>query len=171
VRHPAAFASSIKLDGWTHPFSHFLDQPALIEDRLQPFRDEIAAFAAEEHDILDQAALLWRLVHSTIADYRSRHPDWLFVRHEDLSRDPTGGFRSLFEALDLRYTEEAQEAIRASTSSSNSTDRDANERRFLARNSRANVDNWRHRLTSAEIERVRTRVADVSVLFYGDDEW
>ena len=38
VRHPAAFASSLKLDGWTHPFSHFLNQPALIEDYLSPSR-------------------------------------------------------------------------------------------------------------------------------------
>lgn len=171
VRHPAAFASSLKLDGWTHPFSHFLNQPALIEDYLSSFQEEIAAFAREEHDILDQAALLWRLVHHTIADYQARHPEWCVVRHEDLSRDPIAGFGTLFEALDLSYTEEVQEAVLRSTSRSNPADRDVNGRRFLTRDSRANVDNWRHRLTPAEVERVRARVADVSPLFYGDDEW
>jgi Sulfotransferase family len=171
VRHPAAFAGSIKLDGWAHPFSHFTNQPALIEDHLEPFREEIEAFAREEHDILDQAALLWRLVHQTIADYRSRHPEWLIVRHEDLSRDPIQGFAALFESLDLPYTDDVQEAVRRSTSRSNPTDRDANRHLFHTRDSRANVDNWRHRLTPSEIERVRTRVADVSALFYDDDEW
>jgi hypothetical protein len=171
VRHPAAFASSIKLDGWAHPFSHFLDQPALMEDHLQRFKEEIQAFAAEERDILDQAALLWRLIHSTIADYRTRHPEWLVVRHEDLSRDPIPGFGALFQALDLSYTEEVQEAILQSTSRSNPVDRDVNGRQFLSRDSRANVDNWRRRLTPDEIGRVRARVADVSPLFYGDDEW
>jgi hypothetical protein len=171
VRHPAAFASSLKLDGWTHPFSHFLDQPALMEDRLQRFQEEIDAYAREEHDILDQAALLWRLIHSTIADDRARHPEWLVVRHEDLSRDPIDGFRAVFEALDLPYTDEVQDAISRSTSRSNPADRDENGRQFLTRDSRANVDNWRRRLTPAEVERVRAHVADVSPLFYGDDEW
>jgi hypothetical protein len=171
VRHPAAFASSIKLDGWTHPFSHFLNQPALIEDHLAPFREEIEAFARDEHDILDQAALLWRLVHHTIADYRTRHPDWTVVRHEDLSRNPLESFGAIFEALDLPYTEEVQEAILQSTNQSNPVDRDERGRRFLTRDSRANIDNWRRRLTPAEIARIRTRVADVSPLFYGDDEW
>ena len=171
VRHPAAFASSLKLDGWTHPFSHFLDQPALMEDHLQRFQEEIDAYAREEHDILDQAALLWRLIHSTVADDRARHPEWLVVRHEDLSRDPMDGFRAVFDALDLPYTDEVQDAISRSTSRSNPADRDETGRQFLTRDSRANVDNWRRRLTSAEVERVRARVADVSPLFYGDDEW
>lgn len=171
VRHPAAFASSIKLDGWAHPFSHFLEQPALIEAHLEPFRDEIESFAREEHDLLDQAALLWRLVHHAIAGYRSRHPDWLIVRHEDLSREPVEGFAGVFEALDLPYTERVREAIRRSTSSSNPAGRDSNRHLFHTRDSRANVDNWRHRLTPDEVQQVRTRVADVSPLFYGDDEW
>lgn len=171
VRHPAAFASSIKLDGWAHPFSHFLDQPALMEDHLSRVREEIDAFARGEHDILDQAALLWRLIHSTIADYRVQHPEWLVVRHEDLSRDPIQGFGAVFEALDLSYTEDVKDAIRRSTSRSNPVDREVNGRQFLTRDSRANVDNWRRRLTPTEVERVRARVADVSPLFYGDDEW
>jgi hypothetical protein len=171
ARHPAAFASSIKLDGWTHPFSHFSEQPALIEDHLEPFRAEIEEFVREEHDILDQATLLWRLVHHAIAGYRARHPDWLFVRHEDLSREPIEGFGALFEALDIPYTEDVQQAILRSSSPSNPGDRAENRHLFHTRDSRANVDNWRRRLTPAEIERVRTRVADVSPLFYGDDEW
>lgn len=171
VRHPAAFASSIKLDGWTHPFSHFLNQPALMEDHLSPFRDEIAAFTREEHDILDQAALLWRIVHQTIDRYRTRHPEWNVVRHEDLSRDPIGGFESLYQELDLPYTDAVRKEIRRSSSSSNSADRDTDDRRFLARDSRANIDNWRRRLSPSEIETIRTQVADVSPLFYADDEW
>lgn len=171
VRHPAAFASSIKLDGWTHPFSHFVNQPALIEDHLSPFRDEIAAFAREEHDILDQAALLWRLVHHTVGEYRTRHPEWLIVRHEGLSLDPVEGFGALYEALNLRYTEDVRAAIVRSTDRSNPADRETSGRQFLTRDSRANVDNWRRRLTPAEIEHIRERVADVSPLFYGDDEW
>lgn len=171
ARHPAAVASSIKRLGWTHPFSHFVDQPSLIDDHLSSFRDEIDAFARDDRDILDQAALLWRLIHSTIAGYRERHPDWIFVRHEDLSRDPIEGFRAIFEALELDYPEAVQETIRRSTSSSNPADRVPGDRMFGVRNSRANVDNWKRRLTPTEIERIRSQVQDVSPRFYTDDEW
>jgi hypothetical protein len=171
VRHPAAVASSIKRLGWTHPFSHFTGQPALIEDHLSAFRSELDAFAREDRDILDQAALLWRLIHSTIADYRGRHPDWVFVRHEDLSRDPIGGFRVIFEALDLRYTESVQQVIRYSTSATNPADRTPGEPGFGVRDSRANIDNWRRRLTPAEINRIRSQVQDVSSRFYDDEQW
>jgi hypothetical protein len=157
IRHPAAFASSIKLDGWAHPFSHFVNQPALVEDHLRPFRDEIEAFAHTEHDILEQAALLWRLVHGTIAEYLSRHP--------------LEGFESLYNSLNLPFTGPVREAIQRSTSSSNSADRDPDGRLFLARDSRANVDNWRRRLTPDEVARVHSRVADVSQFFYSEEEW
>jgi hypothetical protein len=42
---------------------------------------------------------------------------------------------------------------------------------FGVRHSRANVENWRRRLSAAEIERVRVGASDVSILFYGEHEW
>ena len=38
IRHPAAFASSLKRLGWTHRFEHFLDQPLLLRDHLSSVR-------------------------------------------------------------------------------------------------------------------------------------
>ena len=37
--------------------------------------------------------------------------------------------------------------------------------------SRANVDNWKKRLTEDEIDRIRKMTEDVSPLFYSDAEW
>jgi len=58
IRHPAAFCGSLKVANWPHPFSHFLEQPLLMETHLYPFKEEIERFAAEEMDIVDQAVLL-----------------------------------------------------------------------------------------------------------------
>lgn len=171
VRHPAAFVSSIKRAGWAHPFSHFAGQAELMEGRLRPFADEVAEFARTEHDILDQGALLWRLVHKTLATYRSEHPDWVFVRHEDLSRDPLGGYESLFAALELPYTESVREEVRRTSSASNPAERELGDRDFGVRDSSANASNWRRRLTQEEIEHIHRKVADVSSLFYTEDEW
>ena len=93
IRHPAAFASSVTRLGWTHDFALFLDQPLLLRDHLAPFEDEIRDYAAHERDAIDQAILLWRLIYSTVATFRERHPEWTFVRHEDLSRAPVPGLR------------------------------------------------------------------------------
>ncbi|MHC4505780.1 MAG: sulfotransferase, partial [Planctomycetota bacterium] len=111
IRHPAGFASSLKRLGWTFPFPDLLDQPLLMRDLLRPFEAELARRAERPGDILDQAALLWRMMHHVIADYRTRHPGWTFVRHEDLSREPVREFEGLFGKLGLGFTKRARDLI------------------------------------------------------------
>lgn len=43
VRHPAAFAASLKRLNWRHPFEHFLKQEMLMERHLDSYRAEIAS--------------------------------------------------------------------------------------------------------------------------------
>ena len=173
IRHPAAFVSSIRLLGWSHPFDHFLRQPRLIDHVLAPFRAEIEAFAATERPVFDQAVLLWRLIYHTVLQYRQRHPDWIFVRHEDLSRDPIGRFRDLFARLDLPFKPEVQVAIRAYSGQHNPTQppEHIGSEVALKRHSAANLENWRSRLTLAEVEQVRSSVTAIAPQFYPEDDW
>jgi hypothetical protein len=163
IRHPAAFAGSLKQKQWTHPFAHFLRQPLLMSHHLQPFAADIRSFAREERDVVDQAALLWNVLHAMILAYQETYPDWIYVRHEDLSRDPVEGFRYLFDRLDLELGDASRDAIVAHSFADTSGD--------LQRNSVANIDTWKTRLTRDEIERVKERVWDVSRRFYAEDEW
>jgi len=163
IRHPAAFAGSLKEKGWTHPFAHFLQQPLLMREHLEPFAREILRFAREERDVVDQAALLWKVIYATILRYRERHPDWIYLRHEDLSRDPVEGFRVVFDKVGLEFSAETERAIVTHSFASAAAG--------LRRDSRANVNTWKQRLTGPEIERVRTAVADISGEFYADREW
>jgi len=163
IRHPAAFAGSLKEKGWTHPFAHFLLQPSLMRDHLEPFAGDILRFAREERDVVDQAALLWKVIYATILRYRERHPDWIYLRHEDLSKDPVEGFRAVFDKVGLEFSAETERAI--------VTHSFAPAAAGLRRDSRANIDTWKQRLTGAEIERVRAAVAGVSGEFYADREW
>jgi Sulfotransferase family len=163
IRHPAAFAGSLKRNNWTHPFSHFLRQPLLMKHHLQPFADQILSFACEERDIVDQAALLWNVIHSMILRYQETFPDWIYVRHEDLSRNPMEGFRFVFDRLELELCAASRQAIVAHSFAQAPTD--------LKRNSLANIDTWKRRLTGAEIERLKSQVWDISRRFYSDQEW
>jgi hypothetical protein len=167
LRHPAAFAGSLKAANWSHPFDHFLRQPLLMEHHLAPFRGEIEDFARRPKPIVDQAILLWNLIHSMILIYRAAHPDWLFVRHEDLSLSPLPGYEKIFQRLGLTLTRPVRRKIRASSES-------PNRRPGLqdtVRDSAANVYSWKDRLTTEEIRRIWHGTHDIAEALYPAETW
>jgi hypothetical protein len=173
IRHPAAFVSSIKKLNWRHPFSHFLGQPALMRDHLDCFADDIREYAAHEHDLIDEAILLWKLIHFRMIQYRKLHPDWIFIRHEDLSRAPLEQFRELYRRLGLEFTGHAQQVIESFSSPANPGETDVmiGTDATLMRNSFSNIWNWKNRLTPPEIERIRYNTENIWRAFYADEDW
>ena len=169
IRHPAGFASSLEKLNWTFPFSHLLEQPLLMRDHLRPFEAEIREYAAGPVDILDQASLLWRIMHHTIAGYRRRHPEWIFVRHEDLSLDPLRGFECLASRLQVELGRRAKDMILKASDSKNPGD--PADPYAIRRYSRATASIWKERLTPAKIRQIRDHVEDVSRMFYSDRDW
>ena len=79
IRHPAAFAASLKRLGWKHSFASFI-QDGRVPDVARPYEAEIREQAERPGEIMAQAALLWRLLYNAVDGYRERHPDWAFVR-------------------------------------------------------------------------------------------
>jgi hypothetical protein len=169
VRHPAAFASSLKRLNWPFDFQDLLAQPLLMRDHLEPYREEIES--VQPDDVIGQAALLWKLIYRSVIATRELHPEFLIVRHEDLSRDPIPGYRALYEALGLEFTPRVEKIILNSSSSENPTELSRKNVHAIKLDSRANVDNWKKRLTAEEIKRVRTMTEEVSTLYYSDAEW
>ena len=171
IRHPAAFVSSIKQLNWEHSFSEFLEQRLLMDDHLKPFEAEIREYAAARHDIIEQAALIWKLIYHVVRKYRDRHPEWSFVRHEDLSLDPAGQFQELFGRLHLEYSEEIARTIQQHSDRGNPAEAAAGTLHMLKRDSKSSIHNWKNRLTAAEIGRIRELVEDVSSVYYSNDDW
>ncbi len=169
VRHPAAFASSLTRLGWSHDFQSFLDQPLLLRDHLGSFEDEIRDFAGRTHDSFEQAILLWRLIYSTVATFRSRNPDWTFLRHEDLSLDPVGGFETLYGTLGIELGGDIRRQIAEHSDEENPDE--ISGWHDVRLNSRASVGAWRKRLTPEQIERVREGTRDVWPEFYAGEDW
>ncbi len=171
IRHPAAFAGSLKLKNWTFPFSHFLQQPLLMENILYPFEEEIKFYASREKDIIDQASLLWKVFHYVILNYQRKHHDWLFIRHEDISLKPLSNFQLLFEHLNLDFSASIQKVIEQHTSEGNTVPENKLPIHCLKRNSRENIYTWKNRLTPEEIKRIKLQVKDISQFFYLEEEW
>lgn len=170
IRHPAAFVSSIKRLNWTHNFSHFLHQPLLMRDYLSPFESEIRAFAQNEHHIMEQATLLWRMIHHTILVYKEKHQGWIFIRHEDISADPLYHFEYLYKSMNLTLTDKERQVIKEFSSEDNLTEASRGHT-LVKRNSKSNIKSWQKNFSKQELSTLRTQVEDISHKFYSDADW
>ncbi len=169
VRHPAAFAASIKRLGLRHPFGHFLAQPLMMRDWLAPYGEEIERFAAEEKDLVDQAILLWNVIHHAICEYRARRPEWPLLRLEDVSRRPLEEFHALFDHLGLARDARIDALVHETSDASNPAE--AATADSIRRDSAAHVWNWKRTLGEEEVERVREGTDALAATFYGADDW
>ena len=170
VRHPVAFASSLKRLDWSFDFGDLLAQPVLMDRLLSSFRGEMERIHRQPKDVIGQASLLWRIIYSTVARYRVTHPEVSVVRHEDLSLDPVAGFRQLYAALGLSFTARARRTVVGSSTENNPTELAPENPHASRLNSRANLQNWKHRLTREEIDRVQRATQQIVPLFYSDLE-
>jgi hypothetical protein len=170
VRHPAAFASSIKRLGWPFQLEDLLAQPLLMRDWLEPFRPEITGIPPE--DIITRASLLWKMAYTVVEELQKRYPERVrTVRHEDLSLDPIAGYRSLYQALELSFTHQAKKAILSSSSSENPKEISRNAIHSTRLDSRANLYNWKRRLQPADLACIRQITAEVAGRYYPDADW
>jgi len=168
IRHPAAFAASLKRLGWKHSFATFI-QDGRVPEVVRPYEAEIREQAERPGEILAQAALLWRLLYGAVDGYRERHPDWAFVRHEDASLDPAGTFEQLYDRLGLELTPAALAEIERASASENPAELASPH--AVALDSAASLGRWRDDLTPEEVETLRERTRDVWLRFYSDEDW
>lgn len=173
VRHPAAFISSLIKLNWEHPFQHFLSQHLMMKNLLGPFRSEIEEYSRNHKPLFDQAILLWKIIHHQVLQYQKENPDWIYIRHEDLSRDPFQSFQNLYEQLDLEFTQNVRDVIQEFSGINNPGDSIApvGSEETLKRHSKSNILNWKNRLSQAQIEEIRGRVEEISRFFYTNNDW
>jgi hypothetical protein len=169
VRHPAAFANSLKRLNWPFDFRDLLDQPALMHHHLEQDRAEMESM--QEDDLIGQAALLWRMVYRTVHSTCKLHPDFKVVRHEDLSLDPLTGYEGLYKSLGLSFNDKARDIIFNSSNSENPSELSRAKTHSVKLDSRASVNNWMKRLGMDEIDRIRRMTEGVSDLYYSGEEW
>jgi hypothetical protein len=169
VRHPAAFASSLKRLNWPFDFQELLNQPLLMRDQLEPYRGEMESMRSD--DVIGQAALLWKLIYRSVHATRESNPDFIIARHEDLSRDPVPGYRAMYQALGLEFTPRVEKIILNSSSSENPKELSKKKVHGFKLDSLANIDIWKKRMTTEEIDHVREITQEISPLYYSDEEW
>jgi len=163
IRHPAAFVASTKIAHWDFFVKEFLKQPKLIQNHFPDYANEMNDLARNKKPPIQNNVLAWRLLHKRILQYRDRHRDWYFVKHEDLSVNPVAEFKRLYEFLDIPFDDKVISRIDTFTKSKRDT--------YYQRDSKKNIHSWKNRLTRREIEYVRSNTRDVWPEFYTNNDW
>jgi len=171
VRHPAAFVSSLKRLNWPFQFEDLLEQPLLMRDWLEPFREDMHRAQKQPADIIYQASLLWRMIYHVVHQYSLQNPEFHLIKHEDLSLNPEREFKALFEQLGVPFTDQVEEIIRKASNPDNPAELSMDAVHSVKLDSRMNLKNWQKRLSPEEIEHIREWTEDVSRYFYTDEDW
>lgn len=168
VRHPAAFALSLKRMNWSFAFDNLLKQERLMDELLTPYAAEISS---KPESIIDQAALIWKLIYHVLGEFSERNKSWLVVSHEELSLDAVVGIQRLYEKLALSWSDQIEEKILAATSLDNPLDPKQGVAHQMKRDSVANVDRWKRNLSRDEVQRIRKITAGVVERYYSEESW
>jgi hypothetical protein len=164
IRNPLAFAGSLKHANWPFDFRHLARQAPLVEAYFPTWAAALRRGCDAPGDLIEQACLLWNLLHTAIVRHRETHPQWLFVRHEDLARHPLPGFQQICAYVGLRLTAKLRTVIAHETSAANPVD--TPDPGYRPRDARGSLETWRTRLTAEEIARVIHATRDVAGQFY-----
>ncbi|MEM8598302.1 MAG: sulfotransferase [Bacteroidota bacterium] len=155
LRHPCAMASSwARLRGrfpddwhWQGSDAHLqvlLAQPALMDDHLASYRDVMNSAKT----YFEKLGAFWGASNYVMLQQHERHPDWIVVQHETLCVEPEQAYRTLFEDLDLRWTQAIRQQLAGDTTV-------ASDRPYaLKRVSEQEPGKWRDELTEDQAEQV-----------------
>jgi hypothetical protein len=169
VRHPAAFASSLKRLDWPFDFDDLLSQPLLMRDLLEPYREEMKSIPRD--DIIAQGSLLWKMIYQVVSGFCEQHPEFILVRHEDYSIAPLESFRYLYDTLGLDFSPSAQKEVLRSSSSENPAEASKTDTFAYRMDSRAVLERWKKRLSREEIDRIASLTGETSARFYPEVDW
>ncbi|MEO0513829.1 MAG: sulfotransferase [Planctomycetota bacterium] len=140
-RHPAAVFASWKRLGWTPHLEPLLNQPALMADHLEPYRDTLERVDS----FWAKAGALWGAIHRVIENQSAAGLPVRVVSFEDLCESPEAGFHALYEYLGCAWNTQVDEFVRASH-----TRGDRKQAYSLSRNSKDMIATWQKEVEPAE---------------------
>lgn len=165
IRHPAAFVASVKVKNWIFDFDNLLQQELLMQDYLKKYKHEME-IANKRKDLIESGILIWNIIYDIVYQLKEKYadnPNWVFVRHEDLSRNPVVMFKQIFNQLNLKFTPKIEAAIVASTR--------PQKKGYLSRDARQNIYTWRNRLEDSDIAIIKNKTKQVWMHFYTEEDW
>jgi hypothetical protein len=173
IRHSCDFVAHRKLAGEGFDFRNLLEQKPLMDGPLKELSAEIeSAVRWKERSFVRESALLWKALYHVVRGYRSRHPDWTFIRFTDIARDPEREVRALYQKLSLPFDEKLARRLhgyfQTYDTAESGLERRAGDGRYPFQQA---YGLYKKVLTDKEVEIVRSITAPVAVDFFEDSEW
>jgi len=164
IRNPLAFIASLKVAEWDFDFENLRKQDKLMTGRLEKFSKSICSMCMNEntYDFIDRAILLWNILHFVILEYQKQYPNWLFIKHEDISGNPNIGFQEIFNYLELDMSTKIHSYIEKYTSGKNPETTTS----YKPRDSKLSLEAWKERLSSDEISRIKKSTNEIASQFH-----
>lgn len=169
IRHPAAFVYSLKKQNWHFDFNELYQQRNLMDNCLPHYKDAVRSFAHNQYSLLDQAILLWKISHDRILAFKEAYPNWIFITHEEIAKAPYEGFQSIYQQLNIPFTEKVKQTIETYSQGQNSDSKSTNAVNHIQRNSEGTTEEWKKGLTPSEITYLFHQVENLGAKLYPED--
>jgi LPS sulfotransferase NodH len=171
VRHPAGFVQSMKKLNWLANPNYFLNQPALVERFLSSIKYELEACKHITEPNIEVNALGWKAQNLIVKQLITENKEFILLKHETLSLNPVSTFEYLLDALKLPLTADLELFIKQHTQASNPEHTTSDQPHTIKLNAKANAQGWKKKLTSQEINTIKTITEPVASYFYNETEW
>ncbi len=125
------------------PLFDLATRPYLLEKYGSRYKESPPSEGESE---LTKIAWTVGLLTTAMGDSLERHPEWLLVDHEDLCIDSRTKFKTLCERLEIPWSETVTEFLQKSNRPGEGLE--------PIRVTAEQVDKWKKRLTSAEVEEI-----------------
>jgi hypothetical protein len=167
VRQPAAFVYSMKRLNWGFSFKVLDNKSEQVKKISSQYQDEIDELnnIHYQEKILERSTIFWCIVYEYLHQLLQKYPEWILVRHEDLSINPFQEFKKLFQKVELKYTKKAEKKILATTSANNAQEAGKGVIHNLNRNSKQNIYTWKEHLTQKQITYILNKTEKVRLLY------
>ncbi|QQS27319.1 sulfotransferase domain-containing protein [bacterium] len=154
LRNPLALVASCKQVDWGVPFDRLAHQNELLNTYLPQYKKEAKEFAKGNHTKLEETALLYNMVYEKAYELSQKYPDWIFIKHEDISSNPEQEFKQLFKRLGLEYSTTVKAKVDELTNAKNKAEGKDTKIHSIHRKSKDLTELWKKRLTKTEIDYV-----------------
>jgi hypothetical protein len=141
-----------------------------LRDYLSTLEHRLQLLDKSNSDIIDETALMWKTMYFVVLKYKQEYPEWIYLRHEYLSRNTVGQFRKLFRMLGLNFTDEVRERIVEYSNESNPSYSKGLDKPIKL-NSKKVISRWKKELSAREVKKIKKIVGDVSKYYYSDSDW
>lgn len=169
VRHPAAFITSLSRQMWRFNFNELTSQSELISDYINPRLQQL--ISQDKMDPIAEGSYLWLILYQILHTYSERNPEFIVLKHEDISLNPVKEIKNLYNILKLKYTSDIEKKIIYHTSSNLSSRGGEPSVHQLVRNSKKNIKQWKNQLSNAEIFKIRELTESVAGYYYESKDW